>query len=79
MVASPAASRPPGTCACRQIHLPTSPPAHFSTYPPQLFGLDILLDSRLRAWLLEVNTSPSLAADSPLDERVKGAVVSDLM
>jgi tubulin polyglutamylase TTLL5 len=38
-----------------------------------------MLDSSLRAWLLEVNTTPSLAVDSPLDERVKGSVVADLM
>ncbi|KIY96565.1 Tubulin polyglutamylase TTLL5 [Monoraphidium neglectum] len=45
----------------------------------ELFGLDVMLDSSLRAWLLEVNTTPSLAVDSPLDERVKGSVVADLM
>lgn len=41
--------------------------------------MDVLLDCSMKAWLLEFNTTPSLAADSELDCRVKGAVVSDLL
>lgn len=43
-----------------------------------LFGFDILLDESLRPWLLEVNLSPSLATESPLDLNIKGHLVSEL-
>lgn len=43
-----------------------------------LFGFDILLDSKLKPWLLEVNLSPSLACDSPLDLKIKSGLISDL-
>jgi tubulin polyglutamylase TTLL5 len=37
-----------------------------------------LIDSQLEPWLIEVNLSPSLGCESPLDLRIKGNVVSDL-
>ncbi|XP_046462677.1 tubulin polyglutamylase TTLL5-like [Daphnia pulex] len=45
----------------------------------ELYGFDILVDSDLKPWLLEVNLSPSLGCDSPLDLRVKSAMLSDLL
>ena len=42
----------------------------------ELLGFDVLLDHRLRPYLLEVNHSPSFTCDSPLDEQVKGTVLS---
>ncbi len=53
--------------------------SHTLFIPLQLFGMDVLLDTQLRAWLLEVNTTPSLAADLELDMQIKTAVVTDLM
>jgi hypothetical protein len=50
----------------------------FSTNCFELLGFDILIDSVLEPWIIEVNLSPSLACDSPLDQRIKGKVVSDL-
>lgn len=41
----------------------------------ELLGFDILLDSHLRPWLLEVNLSPSLNIDSPLDLKIKGTEI----
>uniref|UniRef100_K3X5F4 Tubulin--tyrosine ligase-like protein 5 n=1 Tax=Globisporangium ultimum (strain ATCC 200006 / CBS 805.95 / DAOM BR144) TaxID=431595 RepID=K3X5F4_GLOUD len=44
----------------------------------ELFGFDIMLDSNLTPWLIEVNVSPSLMGGSPLDKRVKGLLLSDI-
>lgn len=43
----------------------------------ELFGYDILLDNYLNPWLLEVNLSPSLAFESPLDLKIKGTLIRD--
>ena len=43
----------------------------------QLFGYDIMLDSELNPWILEVNLSPSLATDSPLDFEIKANLLTD--
>jgi hypothetical protein len=45
----------------------------------QLFGFDILVDSQLKPWLLEVNLSPSMACDSQLDLGIKGPLLADLL
>ena len=42
-----------------------------------MFGFDILLDSDLKPWLVEVNLSPSLSCDSPLDMTIKANLVTD--
>nr|CAB3267356.1 tubulin polyglutamylase TTLL4-like [Phallusia mammillata] len=44
----------------------------------ELFGFDIMLDDRLRPWVLEVNISPSLHSNSTLDVEIKGPMVKDL-
>ena len=44
-----------------------------------LLGFDILLDSNLKPWLLEVNLSPSLATDSPLDFHIKSNLITDTL
>ena len=43
--------------------------SRYSCY--ELFGFDVLLDSNLKPWLLEVNISPSLHSTSSLDLSVK--------
>ena len=42
-----------------------------------LFGFDIILDQDLKPWILEVNLSPSLAFDSPLDFHIKTNLLTD--
>lgn len=44
-----------------------------------LLGFDIIIDSNLKPWLLEVNLSPSLATDSPLDLHIKSNLISDTL
>uniref|UniRef100_X1ZPC2 Tubulin--tyrosine ligase-like protein 5 n=1 Tax=Capitella teleta TaxID=283909 RepID=X1ZPC2_CAPTE len=43
-----------------------------------LYGFDILVDENLRPWVIEVNLSPSLAWDSPLDLKIKSNMMADL-
>lgn len=43
----------------------------------QVLGFDIMIDKHYRPWLIEVNQSPSFGTDSPLDYRVKKAVLTD--
>ena len=39
----------------------------------------MLLDEQARPWLLEINHSPSLATDTPLDRELKSTLLSDTM
>ncbi|KAK2107503.1 Tubulin polyglutamylase ttll13P [Saguinus oedipus] len=45
----------------------------------EILGFDILLDHKLKPWLLEVNHSPSFTTDSRLDQEVKDALLCDAM
>ncbi|CAB4066942.1 TTLL5 [Lepeophtheirus salmonis] len=42
----------------------------------EVYGFDILIDSELKPWLLEVNLSPSLNCDAPIDLKIKSALSS---
>ncbi|KAL3321234.1 putative tubulin polyglutamylase ttll9 [Cichlidogyrus casuarinus] len=44
----------------------------------ELYGYDILLDSQLKPWLLEINASPSLTASSKEDYDLKAKLVNDI-
>ncbi|KAJ3245513.1 Tubulin polyglutamylase ttll4 [Chytriomyces hyalinus] len=44
----------------------------------ELFGFDVLLDSNLKPWVMEVNISPSLKASCCVDEVIKSRLAVDL-
>jgi tubulin polyglutamylase TTLL2 len=55
-----------------------------SVVPPvaqcfELYGFDIMFDESFKPWLVEVNFSPALAVDSDTDDRVKRALMNDVI
>ena len=50
--------------------------SHYCGY--ELFGFDVLLDAKLKPWLIEVNISPSLHSASPLDLDVKSPLATEV-
>jgi tubulin polyglutamylase TTLL5 len=45
----------------------------------ELLGYDVLIDGDLKPWLMEINLSPSLATESPLDLKIKSQLFIDTM
>ncbi len=45
----------------------------------EILGFDIMLDSNGKAYLLEVNHSPSFHAKAPLDKRIKWGLIDDTL
>ena len=41
----------------------------------QILGFDVMLDSNLKPWLIEVNHAPSLSTDSAFDHQIKSNLV----
>jgi tubulin polyglutamylase TTLL5 len=45
----------------------------------ELLGFDIIIDEHQKPWLLEANSSPSLAISTPLDKIVKESLIRDTL
>lgn len=43
----------------------------------QILGLDIMIDTKLKPWLIEVNHLSSFGTDSPLDKKIKFDLIWD--
>jgi tubulin polyglutamylase TTLL6/13 len=43
----------------------------------QILGLDIMIDTKLKPWLIEVNHLSSFGTDSPLDKKIKYDLIWD--
>ncbi|CAI2383352.1 unnamed protein product [Moneuplotes crassus] len=41
----------------------------------ELFGFDVLIDSNYKPWVMEINLSPSLACDAPIDFKIKSKLI----
>ena len=58
---------------CCQNDIPYCP----STF--EMFGFDVIIDSDMKCWLLEINSSPSLERSNVLDDEIKLPLVRDIM
>lgn len=45
----------------------------------ELLGFDILIDDKLKPYLIEINHTPSFATDTPLDSMVKKNAIRDAL
>mmetsp|Transcript_28937 Transcript_28937/g.43685 ORF Transcript_28937/g.43685 Transcript_28937/m.43685 type:complete len:127 (+) Transcript_28937:2184-2564(+) len=45
----------------------------------EVYGFDVIIDSDFKAWLLEINSSPSLSRDTLLDNMIKQRMIDDTM
>lgn len=45
----------------------------------EILGFDVLVDRKLKPWLIEVNHSPSFSCDSPLDLDIKSRLIERAM
>ena len=43
----------------------------------EILGFDIMLDNKMKPWLIEVNHDPSFATDTPFDHKVKSELLAD--
>ncbi len=45
----------------------------------ELYGFDVLIDSKLKPWLIEVNGSPSMTASTGIDGQLKLNLLDDTL
>ena len=45
----------------------------------ELFGFDVIIDSNMKPWLLEVNSSPAMSMDGPVDWQIKPQLIKEVI
>ena len=45
----------------------------------EILGMDVMIDNKLKPWLLEVNHTPSFKTDSNLDFKIKYNLILDTL
>lgn len=45
----------------------------------ELYGFDVMIDSNLKPWLIEINGSPSMTANTPIDRKLKNGLLDDTL
>lgn len=45
----------------------------------EMYGYDILIDYKYKPWLIEINASPSMARETPMDVKVKTQLIQDII
>ena len=45
----------------------------------EILGFDVLIDEKLKPWLIEINHAPSFATDTPFDFKIKKDVIADAL
>ena len=45
----------------------------------ELYGFDVMVDDNLKPWLIEVNGSPSMRANTKKDKELKCGIIDDLL
>ena len=53
--------------------------SYFMLYLLFLLRFDIMLDYKLKPWLLEINHTPSFRTDTPLDLKIKRDLINDTL
>ncbi|KAJ1565482.1 Tubulin polyglutamylase ttll6, partial [Nowakowskiella sp. JEL0078] len=61
--------------ACFPGHKPTNLEITSGSCCFEILGFDVILDEKLKPWILEVNHSPSFTCDSDLDMQIKRGVI----
>jgi len=45
----------------------------------EILGFDVMLDEKLKPWLIEINHTPSFATDTPLDFKIKKDLIAETL